>query len=70
MVEQQIEIKILVPDFKVIFAAEECKSDPRLDKEIPEFFKERHLKFPLGYFGASSQEIKDVRIPDKLKCEI
>jgi hypothetical protein len=39
MVEQQIEIKILVPDFKMILAAEKCKSDPEFDKEIPEFLK-------------------------------
>ena len=28
MIEQQVEIKILIADFKVIFATKECKSQP------------------------------------------
>jgi len=46
MVEQQIEIKILVPDFKAIFTAKECKPDPQFDKEIPEFLKGATLEVP------------------------
>ena len=40
MVEQQVQIKILVSDFKVIFAAEECETDPQFNEEIPEPFQE------------------------------
>jgi hypothetical protein len=40
MVEQQVEIKILVPDFQMVFAAGECETDPGFNEEIPEPFQE------------------------------
>jgi len=66
MVEQQIEIEVLIPDFKVDLAAEEGESCTEFEEKVLDVIDQDSLHLALSPFVGVAQEIKEIGIFESL----
>ena len=70
MVEEQVELEVLSPNFERDLAADEREADTQLDEELAQVCEEFPFEVALVCFLRESQEIEVVGIFDELLCKI
>src|SRR5205823_4539349 len=70
MIEEQIELEFFAADFQGVLAADERETHAEIQQKLADVFKEPGLKIFFVRFGGEGQEIKVVRMFQKLLGQV